>query len=244
MNIKKIIMSLIAILTIIILSQCVYSAGSSVTIVGENEAQIGESKQLTVKLSSSDTIGIISGKIYGNENVQILSVNGKNDWNLTYNSVTGVFNIYKAEGSMEEDIMVIQYKTVNENVTGKITIGNLKATSIDYETENLSNIEKNIEIKSPVEVQEEIIEDGVNEEEKNEEEKNEKDIEDNYDDLKLEDSSDVEPKQAISTNKMAVANKTLPKTGDFNIMIPIIILGLLLVSIVLYIKNKNYKDVK
>lgn len=199
----------------IILQQSSYATESIIQIFGDGEAKIGENKHLTVKLFSSDTIGIISGKITGDENVQIIKVNGRNNWNLTYNSETGVFNIYKAEGAKDEEIITIEYKPINENATGRITISNLNATSIDYISKVLPNAEKYIQIKGQEPMQEETH---------------------NYEDLKNELSIEENSKQESRVIK------ELPKTGEFNVTIPIIGVCALLGTLFFYIQFNSYKD--
>ena len=277
----------------IMVLHCVYASESVIQIFGDSEAQKDDDKMLTVKLLSSDTIGIISGKITGNENVQIIKVNGKNNWNLTYNSETGVFNVYKAEGAKEEEIITIEYKAINENATGKIIISNLKATSIDYISETLPNTEKNIQIKGQEKMEEEtqkeeqnqIAEEAesgkdinTNEEGKDDKEEQKEIAEeaesredintkeerkDNKEEQKekneeAEKREDVNTKEAerkdiygepekersIENDSKQESNiiKTLPKTGEFNVIIPIIIVVALLGIIFFWIKCNSYKD--
>ena len=233
--------------------QCVYATKSIIQILGDDKANKGDDKQLTVKLLSSDTIGIISGKIMENENVQIIKVNWKNNWNLTYNSKTGEFNIYKAEGAKEEEIITIEYKAINENATGKITISNLKATSIEYISETLSNAEKNVQINEQETMNEETeSQDDINtkEEENNKEEQKEKTEEtESKEDINIKEERkdnyiDVEEEHSIEDNSKKESDtiKTLPKTGNFNMIIPIIIVVVILGTIFFYLKCNSYKD--
>ena len=250
----------------IMVLHCVYATESVIQIFGDSEAQKDDDKMLTVKLLSSDKIGIISGKITGNENVQIIKVNGKNNWNLTYNSETGVFNIYKAEGAKEEEIITIEYKAISENATGKITISNLKATSIDYISETLPNIEKDIQIKGQetmeeenqkedqnqiaeetesqddINTKEEGKDDKEEQKEKTEETESKEDI--NTKEERKDNYIDVEEERSIEDNSKKESNttKTLPKTGNFNVIIPIIIVVVILGTLFFYIKCNSYKD--
>ena len=241
----KIVLTLTIIVMCVIMQQCAYATGSIIQIYGNEETQIGETRQLTVKLSSTDTIGIVSGKITCNENVQIVSVSGKNNWNLTYNSGTGVFNIYKANGAKEDEIMTIEYKAVNENTTGGITISNLNVTSIDYVGETLPNAEKYIQIKGAEQPQgenqqeflEEIIENGGND-------INREGEAGNYEDLSLEASNDVNSKQSANSKKTTVSNKTLPKTGLlFNGIICSSICLAVAMAVIFYNKYRRYRNV-
>lgn len=146
MRLKKIF--ILIILTILLCSTYVFAAELQITIEGEEQAKPNESKVLTIKISSETEIGVVSGKIEANENITNMNVTGKNNWNLTFNKDTGVFNIYKAEGSKTEEIISIEYTTANAEGNGKITLSNLKMTTIEYETKEVSNVVKDITIKN------------------------------------------------------------------------------------------------
>ena len=156
MKLKRII--ILTILTLIFCTTCALAAEPQMTIDGEQTAKPNETKELSIKISSEIEIGVVSGKIESNEKISTIDVTGKNNWNLTFNKETGVFNIYKAEGAKEEEIISIKYTTAGTEGTGKITLSNLKMTTIDYETKDVSNVVKEISIKKettepdPVEV--------------------------------------------------------------------------------------------
>ena len=139
---------ILIILTILFCSTHVFAAEPQITIEGEQQAKPNETKVLTIKISSETEIGVVSGKIESNENITNMNVTGKNNWNLTFNKDTGVFNIYKAEGSKSEEIINIEYTTANKEGTGRITQSNLKMTTIEYETKEVSNVVKDITIKN------------------------------------------------------------------------------------------------
>ena len=142
----KIIISMLVILFLLISN--VFADNKSIIITGDNEVKTGEIKKVTVKINSDEEIGMISGKIAKNEKIDSITVVGKNNWNLTYNSSTGVFNMYKAEGATDEEIMQIEYVAGNNEGTGKITLDNLNLTSINYETSEIGTVEKQITIKA------------------------------------------------------------------------------------------------
>ncbi len=142
----KIMISMFVILFLLISN--VFADSESIIITGDNEVKTGERKKVTVKIISDEEIGMISGKIAKNEKIESITVAGKNNWNLTYNSSTGVFNMYKAEGATDEEIMQIEYVAGNNEGTGKITLGNLNLTSINYETSEIGTVEKQITIKA------------------------------------------------------------------------------------------------
>lgn len=135
---------------LLILPTYVFAAESQVIIDGDNTVKPGETKNITIKISSEVEIGIVSGKLEKDNNISSMTLTGKNNWNLTYNSATGEFNIYKAEGAKNEEIINIEYTAGNTEGTGKITISNIKMTSIDYETKEIENISKEITIKEDV----------------------------------------------------------------------------------------------
>ena len=143
----------IFILIVLIMLFCcthVFAAESQITIEGEQQAKPNETKVLTIKISSETEIGVVSGKIEANENITNMNVTGKNNWNLIFNKDTGDFNIYKAEGAKSEEIIDIQYTTVNKEGTGRITLSDLKITTIEYETKDISSIGKDITIKNEI----------------------------------------------------------------------------------------------
>lgn len=146
MRLKRIF--ILMILTILFCSTHVFAAELQIILEGEQTAKPNETKTLTIKISSETEIGVVSGKIDANENITNMNVTGKNNWNLTFNKDTGVFNIYKAEGSKTEEIISIEYTTANKEGTGRITLSNLKMTTIEYETKEVSNVVKDITIKN------------------------------------------------------------------------------------------------
>ena len=139
------IVSILIFIILILTATKVLAAENPIVISGDGETIIGNEKTLTVKISSEDNIGVVSGKIEKNNTVTILSVLGKNDWSVTFNSETGEFNALKAAGSKNEDIMDIKIKAENSG-TGKITLSNLKVTTTSYETKEVSEVIKNIQV--------------------------------------------------------------------------------------------------
>ena len=146
MRLKKLF--IIVILAILFCTTYVCAVEPQIMLEGEQIAKPNETKTLTIKIASETEIGVVSGKIEANENIVNMNVTGKNNWNLTFNKDTGVFNIYKAEGSKSEEIINIEYTTANTEGMGTITISNLKMTTIEYETKDVANVVKEITIKS------------------------------------------------------------------------------------------------
>lgn len=126
----------------------VFAETVPVSLEGETSVTPGSTGTVNVKISSSDTIGVVSGVIGYDSNVTSVEVSGKNNWVVTYNSETGQFNAYKAEGAKSEEIIQIKYTASNTEGTGTITLSSLQVTNINYETENVSDITKGITIKN------------------------------------------------------------------------------------------------
>lgn len=145
---KNIITILLTIVFLSILATLVYGADLQIAINGDSTVKPGESKELIINISSDEEIGIVSGKIEASSNITDMTVTGLNSWNLTYNSNTGEFNIYKAEGAKVQDIINIQYKAGAEEGTGTITLSNIKMTTISYVSEDIGTITKDITIEN------------------------------------------------------------------------------------------------
>lgn len=143
---KSIITILFTIVFLSVLTTLVYGADPQITINGDSTVKPEESKELTINISSDEEIGIVSGKIEATSNITDMTVTGVNSWNLTYNSNTGEFNIYKAEGAKVQDIITIQYKAGTEEGTGTISLSNIKMTTISYVSKDMGTITKDITI--------------------------------------------------------------------------------------------------
>lgn len=144
---KNIITILFTIVFLSVLTTLVYGADPQIAINGDSTVKPGETKELTINISSDEEIGIVSGKIEASSNITDMTVTGVNNWNLTYNSNTGEFNIYKAEGTKVQDIINIQYKAGTEEGTGIISLSNIKMTTISYVSEDIGTITKDITIE-------------------------------------------------------------------------------------------------
>lgn len=145
--IKKISIIGLMLLLLLLPSTGVFAAEPQITIEGESEASPRATKIITLKVSSDELeVGVVSGKIDRSTNIESVEVIGKNNWNLTYNSENGVFNVYKAEGAKREEILNIQYTLKNEEGIANITISDLELTTIDYESTNIEEIVKEIKI--------------------------------------------------------------------------------------------------
>ena len=153
---KSIITVLFTIVFLSILTTFVYGADPQITINGDSMVKPGESKEITISISSDEEIGIISGKIESSSNITDMTVTGINSWNLTYNNNTGEFNIYKAEGAKVQDIISIQYKAGTEKGTGTISLSNIKMTTINYVSKDIGTITKDITIEDKQQTNPEI----------------------------------------------------------------------------------------
>ena len=105
---------LISIILLPMIATLVYAAEPQITINGDVAAKVNEEKELKIKITSEEEIGVVSGKIETNSKITNMTVTGLNDWSLTYNKTTGVFNIIKPEGAKSENIISIKYTTGSE----------------------------------------------------------------------------------------------------------------------------------
>lgn len=214
-----------------ILTAYAYASNSQIVVNGDSVAKLGETKEIVVKLSSNETIGVVSGKIEKNDNITSIAVKGKNNWNLTYNNENGVFNLYKAEGAKDEEIISIEYVAGNTEGTGKITLSNIKLTSIDYETKEVENIEKEIEIKTEsAEVQENNAEENTETPEADAEKEN-------------PEETKIEEQIQVNKNDTSVSDKIIPKTGKIDYIAISIIIIMVIIASIFYIKYKQYKKI-
>ena len=145
---KSLMIMLFISIILCITATCVFAETVPVSLEGETSVTPGSTGTVNVKISSSDTIGVVSGVIGYDSNITSVEVSGKNNWVVTYNSETGQFNAYKAEGAKLEEIIQIKYTVSNTEGTGTITLSSLQVTNINYETENVSDITKDITIKN------------------------------------------------------------------------------------------------
>ncbi len=154
---KSLIIMLFISIILCMITTCVFADTVPVSLEGSTSATPGSTVTVNVKISSSDTIGVVSGVIGYNSNITSVEVSGKNNWVVTYNSETGKFNAYKAEGGSTEEIIQIKYVTSNTEGTGTITLSDLQITNTNYETKNINDITKNITIKKNQQIIQQII---------------------------------------------------------------------------------------
>ena len=145
---KSLVIVFLMILAILVLSVNVFATAPQVAFEGDKTVEPGETKEVSVLVSADVAVGVVSGKVEKSSEISNITVKALNDWNLTYNANTGVFNIYKAEGSTSEAIMKITYTASTNEGTGTITLSDLQVTTLDYETEELNDVVKSITIKA------------------------------------------------------------------------------------------------
>lgn len=241
MKYKKLrLIPLIVLFMIFILTVKVKATNANIILDGNTTVQAGKTYKLNVTLSSDENIGVLSGKINKSSNIKSISAVGKNSWNLTYNEKTGAFNIYKAEGSKNENIMELTYTVGNEaSGEGNISIENSKVTTISYETIDKGTITKKLSISNNTGSDENKTDDNSGED-------TDKDNKNNNGGNK-KNNNNKSSQQAKITNKkskndITVANKIMPKTGK-ECIINILIVIIIIVAIILYKKNNEYKGV-
>ena len=143
---KTILYSIMMILVLMTIS--VYAAEPELQITGENEAEAGATGTLIVNLVSEEDIGVFSGKVAGDANIDGIEISGENGWSILANK-EGSFKLVNAEGGKNEDILKINY-TIKPEATGtaNVTLSNIELTTIDYEAKTLTDITKEITIKT------------------------------------------------------------------------------------------------
>ena len=156
---KKVISLLLSIILIMI-SINVYAAESKIDILGDTSIKKDETKTLTVKISTSgDSIGVISADVTCSENILNLEVTGKNGWQVTFNSSNGKVNALKAEGTKSEEFMEIKYTLKSDDKEdATIKINNITVSTIEYNSESISNIVKNITVEKDIQNTKELSE--------------------------------------------------------------------------------------
>lgn len=240
---KKIIIVLILIMFFSITT--VFASEQNLEVIGDDKANINESKTLIIRMNSEEEIGVVSGKIARNDNIEEITVKGKNNWNLTYNKETGDFILLKAEGAKEEEIMSIEYLVGNNEGKGTITLNNLKLTTIQYETENLLDITKEIDIiksenkddKEDEKDEEELDDKETKDENKDEEELDNKETKDEN---KKDDKTNKEENESELDNTKA--NGEHPKTGSIRYIAIIGIVLIITILAYLFYKKNSYNN--
>ena len=232
---KMIIFSIIAIL--IITSNNIYAAEYKLEITGDDQSKAGESKTLNVKLVSEENIGVISGKVSSDKNVENIEVKGKNNWNLlAYEN--GSFKLVKTSGGKNEDVFEITYtieKETNEDVNLKLT--NIVLTTSEYEEKTIEDISKTITIKKE------------NENNPNSSVNNNINTNNTVDKIEINNQSSNKNTQnkitniSSTSNKVTnkdttVSNKVLADAGTTSIII-YVILGVIAIGLVFYTKYKK-----
>ena len=225
----------IMILSLLLGTTTALAATGTVTINGDSKVDLGAQKSLKIKVSSDELIGVISGKIETSGKMNNITITGINGWNLTYNSQTGVFNIYKAEGSKSEEIIEIKYTAANSAGTANVTLSELNLTTTTYGTIEHQDVVKNITIGNN---------DNPGNNEANNEENNiipELNIIGNEEENNQVNNEQNSPIGNNTDN--TTSEEKIPQTGEENyILIPIS--AIIVLSVIFYIKYMQYrKDV-
>ena len=119
-------------------------------IEGKEEAKVGETQVLKVKLYSQQLICHLSGIIQKNEYITDMKLVEQNDWKIQYNAVTGEFDLEKAEGAKTEEILNIEITTSDKEGKGEILLTNIKMVTKDAETIKINDVQNSVEIKKDV----------------------------------------------------------------------------------------------
>lgn len=228
---KSVIVILFISIILCLTATSVFADTAPISLEGKTSVTPGETGTVTVKISSNDTIGVVSGYIKYDSNLTNIQVSGKNNWTVTYNSETGKFNVVKPEGAKSEEIIEIKYTASNAEGTGTITLSNLQVTNINYDTEDVSDIAKTISIKNSI-PDNPVEEPSDKPADKPAEEPTKKPV--------------ANPSQEPSnSNSLTTATKTLPKAGTVTkVILPISIVLVGIVSVGVYLGYRKYKGIK
>lgn len=144
---KKIYLILMFMLIVMfVFTISVLAASTELKFEGTKKVEPGSTNEISLKISSSNTVGIVSGKFEFDSKLSNLKLEGRNGWNLTYNEETGDFNIYKASGSKEEEIMKIEFKAGSSEGSAKIKLKDLKCADVEYNEVQLEDVVETITI--------------------------------------------------------------------------------------------------
>ena len=152
-NLKISIISVLVIIALLLVSTICYASNTTLVPSGASSVTKGSSNTITVKLTSSSSIGGVMGVIEKTSNVTINSVTPLNNWNMmSYNAETGDFNMIKNDGAQNEDIIKIDYTVANSEGTGKIEIKNITVSDIvNYDEEEIDDVSVEFSIVEPQE---------------------------------------------------------------------------------------------
>lgn len=240
---KSVIVMLFISIILCLTVTSVFADTAPISLEGKTSVTPGETGTVNVKISSNDTIGVVSGYIKYDSNLTNIQVSGKNNWTVTYNSETGKFNVVKPEGAKSEEIIEIKYTSSNAEGTGTITLSNLQVTNINYDTEDVSDIAKTISIKNS------IPDNPVEEPSDKPSDKPAEEPADKPADKPAEEPTKkpvANPSQEPSnSNSLTTAAKTLPKAGVMTkVILPISIVLVSIVSVGVYLGYRKYKGIK
>lgn len=234
---------------------------SPIVIQGETWIQPEDEQLAIVKISTEQKIGVISGKIEFNGEISDIIVKGINDWNVTYNSDTKEFTIYKAEGSAEEDFMEIIYTAGKAEGKVKIILKDVQMTTItSYETIQIPNeIVKEIEVKYVNNEDNDPSEDDNDSDGDNNNSEDNKDNNSDHDGSNKDDISSKDEKDKNTTSSEGknnkdknnqqeiedntIKNRILPKAGMTQKVLLLIISLFAIMSAIGYCIYKRYKGI-
>lgn len=146
------VMTLIMLVILLIGITNVFAAQASITLQGEDTVEPGETKSVTVKVSSEKGVAGLQGKIKSEGNINIIGIEGMSGWTAT--KIDDGFLAYTNDGKghKNEAVMKINYTAKSEEGTGKIIISEILASiTVDeeeLEEETISDATKVITVKN------------------------------------------------------------------------------------------------
>lgn len=241
---------LMVVLMVILMTIKVEAVNAKVQLGGDNEVKIGETKTVSINVANDVEVGVVQGKLSFDSNIEDVEVvSSYNGWTTTYNKGSGEFNTFNAAGTKNGGVLQIKYKLKDAASSTTVTLSDIELTTIEYNTIPVSgNVTKTINKAKDVKPTEP---DNKDDDQTNKDDKDKEDKKDT--DKKKEERPQTVPAKDNKNNGSNSENtktqqnnnpsdKKLPKTGK-SVCILVIIAGLIIVSIVIYKKNKYYKDV-
>lgn len=222
----------------------VYASNEEIELIGKKEVEAGELETLEIKISSDRTIGVVEGTITFDSNIENITVEPTyNGWTTTYNESTGQFNSYSTTGIKNGEVIKITYKAKEQLLNGKVTLNDIKLTTIDYDTIDLPGEKvKDITLKMNSSLGNNTN-NAVNNTLNNVINNTSNNLVNNTSNNVVNNSSNivnnVTNNKVNKVNDVSTANKIIPATGISKI-VPTLLVVLIVVGIIMYKKFSNY----
>ena len=150
---KRIKILNIILILLLLFTTHVYAAGPQLSLVGDSTIKPGETKTISLQLSSDVSIGNVTGKIKTSSNVKDLKISAISAWTLeiigvsTWNPETGDFTALNAYGTNSGGVLNIEYTVADTEGTATIELKELVVSKVGGDDIELNDISKQITIK-------------------------------------------------------------------------------------------------